>query len=95
MTESGIIKVLKLARTAHFQNLENCTAVYFATHCKSSVVVDLSAVSEAVYPLYLVKYSHGQTDSESKLITCSIFELLIFCLVELFLSLSRAFSKEG
>jgi hypothetical protein len=58
-------------------------------------VVDLSADSEAVYLLYLVEGSHGQSDIGSKLITPSIFELLKFCLVELFLSLNRAFSQEG
>ena len=55
-------------------------------------VVDLSAVSEVVYLLNIVDGSHGQIDSQSKLITQSIFELLKFCLTELFLSLNRVFS---
>jgi hypothetical protein len=58
-------------------------------------VVDLSVVSEVVYLLNIVYGSHSQIDSRSKLITQSIFELLKFCLVELFLSLNRAFSQEG
>jgi hypothetical protein len=58
-------------------------------------VVYLSAASEVVCLLYLVECSHGQSDSGSKLITWSIFELLKFCVVELFLSLNRAFSQEG
>ena len=57
-------------------------------------VIELSAVSEAVYLLYLVEGSHGQIDSGSKLITQSNFELLKFCLVELFSSLNRAFPQE-
>ena len=58
-------------------------------------VVDLSAVSEVVCLLNIVDGTHGQIDSQSKLITWSNFELLKFCLVELFLSLNRAFSQEG
>ena len=57
--------------------------------------MDLSAISEVVYLLNIVDGTHGQIDSQSILITQSIFELLKFCLVKLFLSLNRAFLQEG
>ena len=57
--------------------------------------VDLSAALEVVYLLNIVDGLHNQIDSWSKLIAQSIFELLRFSLVELFLSLNRAFLQDG
>ena len=57
MTESGIIKVLKLARTAHFQNLSKTALQFILQHtvigCHFIALVDL-CITQLRYPAYRV-----------------------------------------